>query len=144
MFSFKAVAALALAGASAYAASPLESREPGPLGERVHCGILLRPSPQLPTNWDREAYKAELGQVIGGEISRQSPSHDVQSDLQLWAQDTTGDYWRTIGGVSTSGLNGEDLEKLIRSLTGKDLSGTLTANWHVVGVDGCFYASKST
>ena len=61
MFAFKSLVALALAGASAYAAS-VESRAPGPLGERVHCGILLKPTPELPTNWDRDAYKAELGQ----------------------------------------------------------------------------------
>ncbi|KAJ8087529.1 hypothetical protein PM082_006360 [Marasmius tenuissimus] len=135
MLPFKSLIALALATGSAYA-SPLEGRAPGPLGERISCRYIVKPTPQLPADYDRSAHNAEMNKVLGGQVSRESPSHDVhfkQSD---------GTWW-VIGGVSTSGLNGEGLERLVLGWIGKDFAGSLTPTWRIVDVGDCFYESKA-
>ncbi|KAK1220606.1 hypothetical protein PQX77_016629 [Marasmius sp. AFHP31] len=141
MFAFKSLIALALAVASAHG-SPLEARAPGPLGERISCRYIVKPTPQLPADYDRNAYNAEMNKVLGGQVSRESPSHDVQSDYTLWFKQSDGTWW-VIGGVSTSGLNGEGLEKLVLGWIGKDFVGSLTPTWRIVDVGDCFYESKA-
>ena len=67
----------------------------------------------------------------------------IQSDYTLWIKNSDGTYW-VIGGVSTSGLNGADLEKLVLGWKGKDFAGSLTPTWRIVDVGDCFYESKAS
>ncbi|KAK1218359.1 hypothetical protein PQX77_018957 [Marasmius sp. AFHP31] len=144
MFAFKPLIVLALAGVSAFAA-PLDARAdcpaPGPLGERISCRYIVKPSPALPADYNRDAYKVEINQVLGGQVARESPSHDVQSDYTLWFTQNDGSWW-VIGGVSTSGLTAKDLEKLVLGWRGKDFAGSLTPTWRIVDVGDCYYASN--
>ncbi|KAL0566217.1 hypothetical protein V5O48_015802 [Marasmius crinis-equi] len=141
MLMYKALLALALAAVAS--AAPAASCTPGPLSEPIYCGYTVVPSVTPPAGAD---LNKEMNDVLGGQIAATSPSHDVKSDYTYWYEYNSPDYPKgahaVIGGVSTTGLNAEDLEKLVLGWPGKNFPGNVVPSWNIFGVSNCYYESK--
>ncbi|KAL0577402.1 hypothetical protein V5O48_004567 [Marasmius crinis-equi] len=130
---FKSLIALSLAIVALAAPAPVEERA---FGDRVYCEYVVTPSTPIGSNPDKNVYNAEMNFVLGGQIKRESPSHDVESDFSLWYSNS-GASWYVLGGASTSALNSAQLKALIEAWPGKTFPGNVVSSWKIEETRGC-------